>query len=437
MLTPATQGEGPGGASSHPASGNERIDLLDALRGFALLGIFLANLGYFSGWIYLGTEQKEALGALGGGSVRDFFHRAFIEGKFYTVFSLLFGIGFALQKNRLERRGGAVGFRRLYLRRLSLLLAIGLVHLCLIWEGDILTVYALCGFVLLALRDWSSQKLLRLGVALIALPIPIYALFWLAGWSSPGASLVDLGTRVWQSLVGAPVGDADSLEQMQRGGWDGFYDWALPGVFFRWGALLDSHRLPKVLGTFLIGVCAGRAISCGGLVGDIKLLQRICFWGFAVGLPANLWLAFVGGLPYLELSASGFLATFLYAIGVAPLGLAYASSFALLWHRAPRGLLAFSPAGKMALTNYLSQTVFGIAIFYGVGLGLAGRLRPAVWMGLGVGIFALQVFASKLWLNHFRFGPAEWAWRSATYGRLFRLRRDPRVEELKRPGPTE
>lgn len=405
--------------AGRPAAGRERIGLLDGLRGFALLGVFLANLGYFSGWIFLGPEEPKALA--GGGTLGwDFLHLAAIDGKFYTIFSLLFGIGFAVQLERLSKRGG--DFRRIYLRRLLGLLAIGLVHLCLIWDGDILTLYALCGTFLLAVRHWPSAKLFRLGIVLIALPVPGYALFWIAGWPSPGAAFQEWGYALWQYLVGRPVSDADALAMMRRGGLDGYLDWVLSGPLFRWAILLDNWRIPKVLGTFLLGVCAGREIMAGRLLSDRRRLRRIALAGLAVGLPANLVLAWMGGLPFFELSAQGFAATGLYAVGVVPLGLAYAAAFALMWERGRLVLKIFKPVGRMALTNYLMQSVAGIAIFYGVGLGLAGRLPPAAWIGIGLVVYATQVVFSGLWLARFRFGPMEWLWRCTTYARWYPIR---------------
>lgn len=405
--------------ASRPAQGLDRIELLDGLRGFALLGIFLANLGYFSGWIFLGDEAKETLAGAAGVAAREFLHLALIDGKFYTIFSLLFGIGFAVQLQRLSDRG--VNFSGLYLRRMTGLLVIGLVHMTLIWDGDILTLYALCGFLLLSLRHWSTARFLKLGIVLIALPVPAYALFWLAGWVSPGAALQELAYSAWGYLVGRPVTDADALPMMRREGLDGYFDWVLSGPLFRWSMILDSWRIPKVIGVFFLGVCAGRAIMAGRML-DSGRLGRICVVGFAVGLPANLLLAWMGGLPFMELHLPGLAATFLYAVGVVPLGLAYASGFALLWNRGKRYLGVFSPAGRMALTNYLMQSVIGIIIFYGVGFGLAGQLAPAAWISIGLAVFAGQLALSRLWLIWFRFGPMEWLWRCVTYGRFMPIR---------------
>lgn len=408
---------------ARPAVASERYEVLDALRGFALLGIFIANLGYFSGWGFLTPEQQVDLAGAAGAGVPDFLYRFLIEGKFYTLFSLLFGIGFAVMCARLSARG--VDFRRIYLRRSGGLLAIGLAHMCLIWDGDILTLYSLCALVMLAFANWSTRGLLTLAVVLIILPVPAYATFWLAGWSPPGEWLFALGERLWQYRVGWAVGDEQALEMLRRDTLKGYLDWVLPGPLYRWGDLLDNWRLPKVLGTFLVGVCAGREIMVGRLVSDRARLRRILMLGLALGLPANAWLAWMGGLPVRTLDAAGLLATSLNTVGVAPLGLAYAAGFTLLWDRGHRYLRVFSPAGRMALTNYLMQSVIGIVIFYGVGFGLAGQLPPAAWLTIGLAVFVGQVLYSGLWLSWFRYGPMEWLWRCATYRHWFPIRARP------------
>lgn len=209
---------------------------------------------------------------------------------------------------------------------------------------------------------------------------------------------------------------------MRREGLDGYLDWVLSGPLFRWSSLLDGWRIPKVVWTFLLGVCAGREIVAGRLLGERRRLWWIFLGGTAIGLPASLLLAWVGGLPFMEISSRGLAATTLYAVGVTPLGAAYAAGFALFWHRGRRLLRGFCPAGRMALTNYLLQSVLGILVFYGIGLGLAGRLAPAAWLTVGLAIYAGQLVLSYWWLHRHRFGPVEWLWRCSTYGRWFALR---------------
>jgi uncharacterized protein len=164
-----------------PVTAAERIDLLDGLRGFALLGILMANILYWSGWLFLPPDRAIAIAGPTQFAVDAFLPKLVVDGKFYTIFSLLFGLGFALQLSRLERRG-ANGIRIFY-RRLLVLLAIGLVHLCLIWDGDILTLYALLGMFLPLFRKWSERGILIAGLVFLLLPLAGVPLFHALGWA--------------------------------------------------------------------------------------------------------------------------------------------------------------------------------------------------------------------------------------------------------------
>jgi uncharacterized protein len=143
----------------------ERIEILDGLRGFALFGILLANILIFSAWGFMPAEQRLALAGADAVRWQNFFHHVFVDGKFYTIFSLLFGVGFALQLRRLEKRG--LDGIAIFQRRLLILLGIGLVHMVLVWDGDILTFYALIGLLLPLFRNWSERALLASAAVLI------------------------------------------------------------------------------------------------------------------------------------------------------------------------------------------------------------------------------------------------------------------------------
>ena len=411
-------------AATAPAPTTARIELLDAARGFALLGILLANMLVFSGWVFLSPEQKVALAGPMQTAVAEFLGYMLLDGKFYTLFSLLFGIGFSVQLERLSARRPDAA--RIYTRRLFGLLAIGLVHLMFIWVGDILTLYALIGFVLLLVRNWTTRTLARTSVALILLPIPAYALWWLAGWPSPGsgAEALAVAYRSWVS----PDPGLTFIETMQLEGWASYRDWVLAIGPFRLANVLESWRIPKVMGLFFLGACVGRMLLAGqfldGSLHDTRRTRRVLVIGLAVGLPANALYAALGGLgPYSQqLSGTGLVATIAYAVGVVPLGLAYAAGLVLLWQRGAAWLRAFAPAGRMALTNYLTQSIVMGLVFLGYGLGLAGRVPPfAFWLLAGL-TMAVQILLSRWWLARFRFGPAEWLWRWATYGARTPLR---------------
>ncbi|MGI8706534.1 MAG: DUF418 domain-containing protein [Sphingomicrobium sp.] len=389
----------------------DRIDILDALRGFALLGILLANYVGFSGWAEMGEPARVALAGQAWAFWSIFLNTMLVEGKFYTIFSFLFGLGFALQLSRLENRGadGIATFRR----RLLVLLGIGIVHMTLIWEGDILALYALLGFTLPFFRPWSERRLLLAAAILILLPVAGYAVVHAAG-IPPTFGLYGLGERMFVAMGGIE-GTNIGIEWRQREDWPSFFAWVLSGPPYRLGVFFESWRIPKVLGVMLIGVWAGRRLVAGELLGNRALLRSVALIGFLVGLPANAGYAAIGGLSQ-DNFTDGLLATVLYAVGVVPLGLAYAATFALLWPSAAPALRVFSSAGRMALTNYLLQSLFAIAIFYGVGFGLIGHVPAWTLYAIVAAVFTTQVLLSRFWLAHFEQGPMEWLWRLGTYG---------------------
>ena len=323
-----------------------------------------------------------------------------------------------------ERRSDA-GLR-VFRRRLAVLLGFGAVHMYF-WEGDILFFYALMGFLLIPLRRLSDRALVRTAAVFLICPVGLQALIGLShGALDPGAWLLRVGEKVLVRTGFAH--DAMPWPVLRDAGWADYLRFQISGPFFRYADLLSSGRPFKVLAMFLIGLWVGRS----GMLSDVApwapQLRRIRTWGFAVGLPAaaaHAVLMVAGGsdnrVRIAEAAA--------YAIGVAPLALAYAATFALLW-LSPRWrprLERLAPAGRMALTNYLSQTCIAIALFYGVGLGLMGRVGPSLFPALVIVVLTAQVIVSRWWLSHYAFGPMEWLWRQATYGRRLPLRRSDTV----------
>ena len=406
---------------ARPTSDSERLDLLDAMRGFALGGIFLLNLASFSGFAFMTPEMMAASPTAGLDLPVAGLTIWLGYGKFYSLFSLLFGIGFSLQLAAAGRRGDAQ--LRIFRRRLLVLLSIGAVHLYF-WEGDILFLYALIGFVLIPFRRISDTALLRTAAALILAPVALEALIVATrGVLDPGAPFVRGGEAVLVA-TGFP---ADSLPYpvLRDAGWAEYLRFQVSGVFFRYADLLSTGRPFKVLGMFLIGLWVGRSGMLGDATPWLPTLRRVRTWCFAVGLPAAAMQAMLmlGGSssnPWLKVAEAG-----AYALGVAPLALAYASTFVILWQseawRARLGRLA--PAGRMALTNYLTHTVVGLTVFYGIGFGLMGRIGPVWWPIMVVAMISVQVTFCQWWLARFSFGPMEWIWRQATYGRRLPIRR--------------
>jgi uncharacterized protein len=411
----------PLGTDARPTAGHERLDSLDALRGFALGGIFLLNLAAFSGFAFMPPEAT-ALSATAALDLPVAGLTVWLGyGKFYSLFSLLFGIGFSLQLAAAMRRGD--DRLRVFRRRLLVLLGIGAVHLYF-WEGDILVLYSLVGFLLIPFRRVPDKTLLRTAAILVFAPVLLEALIVAShGALDPGAPLLRAGDAVLVA-TGFPAG-ALPYPFLRDAGWGEYLRFQLSGVFFRYADLLSTGRPFKVLAMFLVGLWVGRSGMLGDLTPWLPTLRRLRTWCFAIGLPAAavhamLMLGDGSGSEWLKV-----LESLGYALGVAPLALAYASTFAILWQSdtwRPR-LARVAPAGRMALTNYLAQTVVGLTAFYGIGFGLMGHIGPVWWPFIVVTVLAVQVAFSRWWLARFAFGPTEWIWRQATYGRRVGLRR--------------
>jgi len=412
-MTAATAPEGGPPRAPTPAAPvrpGERIEVLDVLRGLAIFGIFVINLESFTLWDFLSGGEKATVPLAGFDPATLFAHRLLFLGKFYSLFSLLFGIGFAIQLSRARERGANPV--PLYCRRLAILLGFGLVHLFL-WSGDILVLYAVLGFVLLGFRGWSDRALLAAAAALIALPVAQEAVVAATdGALDPGAPFLALAERVDARL--GYVEGSDVLV-VGRGGWEGLLRWNAAGPFWRWSLILSEGREFKVLGVFLIGLVVGRGELLAGLAARRRLLGLVLLFGTVIGFHANAALALLWDARW----ERPVLTAAVYALGVVPLGLAYAAGTALVWLRpwGRRILGVFAPVGRTALTNYLLQTAIGIGVFYGVGLGLGGSMGPTAWTGFAVAVFTLEVVVSALWLRVFRYGPMEWLWRRLTYGR--------------------
>jgi uncharacterized protein len=404
-----------------PVLTKDREIFMDVLRGFAILGIFIANLG--SGFS-LYSESAHATGPLlvpGWDHTMTFLHHMFIEGKFYSIFSLLFGWGIALQIKRGIAKGvDAVPTVR---RRLGFMLLLGFIHL-MIWPGDIVFFYALLGFLLLPLRKFSNKTLLITGAILVLSPILLY---WLKmtfpDLNYPAQKLFETGD--WANLKLNPkMKDIKSQEEyialMKNATWWDILKGNIAGFFYRYGYLFYVSRIPKVLGIFLIGYVLGRSDFYKNILQHKKILYWVIGIGLAIGLPANYFLAhymskFDG--DYYNLKTKGLHQTIFYALGVAELAMAYVALFMLSFQTTAgkKILSVLAPVGKMAFSNYILQSLAGNFVFLAPGLGYGGQVGPFWYTIFGVGFFIIQIILSTIWLKYFNYGPLEWLWRSATY----------------------
>jgi uncharacterized protein len=361
-------------AVPRPTPSAERIDAIDVLRGIALFGVMAINLvmefrisifDQFLGPRMLASPVDRAIEAILTQAV---------ELKAFALFSLLFGAGLAIQFDRL-----ATSARRaaLLVRRLAVLLVFGVIHLCLIWNGDILTEYAIAGFIVLPFL-FGPRWLLTLA-ALVSLAL------YLAMQAFPPAGLFPSRAAIWQDVI-----DANRI--YATGGFLDVLAFRLREIPLI--ASLHAFVFPRTIGLFLVGALAWRS-------GILKNTRGL----FAIALPA---IGLGAGLLYRGIEPLG---TILLALGygAAILGIAH-------FERGKKLLGWAAPLGRMAFTNYVAQSIIFGWIFYGYGLGLFGRLGISPALAIGLIVYAAQVRFSTWWLRHYRYGPLEWLWRSLMYG---------------------
>lgn len=403
-----------------PVSLNERSDILDILRGFALLGVLLDNLFGFTGWGFLTPAMREAIPTWPADGVLGLLELAFVNGKFYSLFSLLFGIGFSIILIRNEQRG--TNPLKIFYRRLFILLIMGACHLMLLWEGDILFLYAMLGMLLPLFRKCSDKTLLIWAGILIASPILI-DIMKVVLQIKTGVFLEAIAQRIDKS-TGLPTDDNFGQYLYREGsGWQEWRNWQASGWLYRYGYIIESNRIPKVLGMFLLGFYVGRKMMYQQLENYVVLFKRLKKWGLIIGIPTGIGLAACEAFGKQIPHPLGLAQTTLYAISVVPLSLAYASWLCLHWIKTEGNTRwkILAPLGRMALTIYIMQTLMGIFLFYGVGLGWGGNIGPTVFFPIAIGMYLFQIAFSHWWFRYYNYGPLEWIWRMLTYGKYLKI----------------
>lgn len=399
-------------AVSAPVTAGECLAVLDGIRGVAVLGILLINIDALSGYAFTPASTHTILRNETADEVTWFLLATLVEAKFYSLFSFLFGVGFAIFVQRASARGAdAAG---LFKRRLLGLLLIGLIHTLLIWFGDILVTYALLGFVLLPFLRRDDRSVLRWALAMLVAPIALYALL-LAAAGQPA-----------QPATTAATGELPPiLATATRSFSQGTYLQILSGnVVFTVANVVRRLLLmffPRVIGMFLLGFYAGRNHLFGRIDQYRRLARNTMIAGFVLGLPLALAAYALGDHALGPPTTLGLLETVITSIGVPLMALGYAAGLWLWFSGAPHLLALLAPVGRMALSNYLMHSVAGVVIFYGIGFGLFGQLSLTAAVAGALGFFILQIFISRWWLRRARFGPAEWVWRTFTYRRRIPL----------------
>lgn len=391
-----------------PIATSDRIVSLDIIRGFALFGILLVNMPLFQTPkliedLYMITPSM---------SSTDSFLRmlldVFVEAKFFTIFSFLFGISFYIFMKRAEEKQD--NFYLLYSRRLIGLALFGLLHLVFLWYGDILLQYALSGFLLIYFYNKENKTILKwLGVftfALLAL-LSISILGSASSVKQPNTSLQEIGSRKVQ----------EAIDVYQNGS---YVEWISYRFFNEVIPVLMN--LPFQLITSLFMFLIGLYVAKRGIFNNIPLhkpfIKCVCVISFIVSIPISIAIIIL----HLKIVDFGVLNNemiqSLIMISGLSLSFFYVSTLVLLLEKEKwrRLLSSLSYVGRMALTNYILQTIIGVGVF--TGLGMFGTLNIGLGIIISIIIFPLQILFSYLWLKRFRFGPLEWVWRSITYGKM-------------------
>ncbi|MGJ9382110.1 DUF418 domain-containing protein [Salipaludibacillus sp. CF4.18] len=393
-------------AALSPLDSANRLHHIDSLRGFALFGIFLVNMLAFQygtfGYEYIYPDLNSTDQA--SHNMIEFL----FQGSFYPIFSILFGFGATLMWQRAGQEDRP--FYLVFLRRLVILAMMGTAHLYLIWDGDILLTYAITGFIFVLFLKCKPKTLLIWAITLVFLN------------TAPGLLPTDDASTNEASTMLSSIAEQEQVVLT-----DGSY---LDTVEFR----LTSDPFEEVEFGFLISIInavtlfmqtlwlfiVGAIIAKKRWLHDLKEHKQTLVLLMASGLSVGIILK--GVMVYTPTTQLDYIG---YIFGGPVLGIGYIAAFSLLFMKFSTSIVfdSFRYVGRMALTNYISQSIVMTTLFYGYGFGLLGELGTTLGIVLVVAIFILQMILSKWWLIHYRFGPIEWLWRNGTYMKRHKIRK--------------
>jgi uncharacterized protein len=408
-------------AAAAPVSPNERVLTLDVVRGFALLGIFVMNMPSFHTSFYAGADGVHLW--------PEWWDRAaavsrdvLFSGKFNSMFSMLFAVGFILQLERLESRD-PLHAKGIYLRRIAWLFVFGLIHACVFWTGDVLHMYALFGLVLLALRRVSEKLLWALFGVCFLFPV-VVGLYRLSTIDPQEVQRLLALLKQWEASNNAAYGAGSFLDAAREHTREMLFTYSEPRTLLR---MLGFYV--QLFMTMIVGLILGRRHFFENAAAHLPLVRRVQWWALAIGAAAGAIYGYRQATVTnpLEPSLFGIVANISYYLLRVSVTTFYVATIVRAVHsdRWRSWLTPMATAGRMPLTNYLMQTLVATFVFYGWGLGLWGTVGPALDLFLAIGFFFLvQIPLSRLWLSHFSQGPMEYLWRLLTYGRAS-LRRSP------------
>lgn len=392
---------------------NNRIEVIDALRGFALLGIIITHCAPQ----FLAGPPAPSAGTLNLFSPLDKFLGEFLVyltfGKFFTIFSFLFGLSFAIQMDSASQAGRSFVGRTLW--RLAILFLIGFIH-SMFYSGDVLRIYAFLGLFLILFRNANNRILVIMGMLLVFnfplfvgrisnqfAPPPTKA--QIEAEKAGGKAFVETAEREFKIKQSGTL--TEVVDMNFKGG--------LMGTL---GFQIFSGRLFITLGLFLLGLWAGRKQLFIQNQQNQLFFNALFQWSLIIAVISTVSVLLMGGISIMENSKgwSGFIKATMADIHQISLSALYLSGITLLFWRTKSVFLQnLIPVGRMGLTTYLMGTAFGVITFLGYGFGQMGHLGLAASVGLGILFFALQIPFSKWWMSKYHFGPVEWLWRSLTY----------------------
>lgn len=400
------------------ASTQSRIEVIDVLRGFTLIGIAIIH---FAEQFYAGAHPQSHSNfniKFPGDEIVMGFIGILISGKFFLIFSFLFGLSFSIQLNKSK---GDLPFVLRFLWRLIILLLIGLIH-HLHYRGDILTIYAMLGVGLLLCFRLPDKVLIILALAL-TLNLPSVVV---RGWQATQQP----ATSVEAMFTGADEQNENYYNTLKSGEYKNVLIANFHELDYKYQFQVDSGRIYITMGLFLLGLYAGRKQFFENLEQNLPYVKKIL-------LKRSLWIMltlilaaviFFGGAQLLKLPLPEIIqwtiGGLLFDTFNLELASIYVASLILLfqkekWHA--RLMKLYAP-GRMGLTTYLVQGLAGTLLFFGFGFGLLGEIGALASVGIGLLLFILQSYFSRWWLTRFKYGPAEWAWRSLTYLKFQPLR---------------
>jgi len=395
-----------------------RIEIIDALRGFALAGILICHIveQYIGAAAPMEHYERVSLGM--ADQIIDSLIGIFLRGKFIALFSFLFGLSFFIQMDNGAKKGVTYGTR--FLWRLMLLLGIGYLH-SLFYRGDILTIYAMLGIFLIPFYRFPNKWVLGFA-ALLFLGLGRYIIFFLTQGEHLFLDVDPMDMKspriqeYYDILKTGSVWDVFATNS-----WHGHLD----KMNYQYGIFGRGYF---TFAFFLIGLYVGRSGFLSNFRDEKKLTKKVLIGAgilflISIGITAGSfmslgpevkmdnWIAMIGlaGMDMINLAMT----------------LLYLALFVILYRKAKseKWLSKFAPYGRMALTNYVLQSIIGTALLYGWGLGYIGELRNIYTFLIAIVLVIVQIWTSKIWLQYFNYGPLEWIWRSLTFFKVFPMKR--------------